>query len=163
MSSDDEFISGVAYPSPFAELAVKLCESASRYLYILSPQLDPDAFGSDALATAISALARRSQQTEIRILVSDTRGIVGRGHPLLSLARRMPSSVEIRKVTDHPDWHGQTVVIRDRDGVLFKPGEANKDGFYEPDSRASTERHRELFLELWRFSEADPNLRTLSI
>ncbi|AQA18886.1 hypothetical protein BST95_12200 [Halioglobus japonicus] len=163
MSSDDSFISGVAYPQPFAELAIELAESASRYLHILSPALDHDAFGSNALESAISGLARSSQQTQVRILIKDSRAMVSRGHPLLVLARRMPSSVSIRKLTDHPDWHGQTLVIRDRDGVLFKPGEANKDGFYEPDSRASTERHYELFQELWRFSEDDPNLRTLSL
>ena len=33
----------------------------------------------------------------------------------------------------------------------------------EPESRASTRRHMELFEELWRYSEEDPNLRSLRI
>ena len=71
--------------------------------------------------------------------------------------------MQIRRISEHPDWNGQTVVIRDRDGVLYKPGDSDHDGFYEPNSRASTERHLELFEELWRYSEEDPELRTLSV
>jgi hypothetical protein len=109
----------------------------------------------------LSALARSSRQTQIRILVSDTRKLVGRGHRLLELARRLSTSIHIRKLEEHPDWNGETIVIRDRDGVLYKPGGSDHDGFYEPDSRASTQGHLELFDELWRYSVEDPDLRNL--
>ena len=55
------------------------------------------------------------------------------------------------------------VVIRDHDGVLYKPAGSDHDGFYEPDSRASTRKHLELFEELWRYSVQDTELRTLSL
>ncbi len=161
--SDSEFLQHVAYPHPFDDLAVALCDSASRYLCILSPTLDHAAFDSDTLAQSLSALARSSRQAEVRILVSSVTAIVNRGHRLLSLARRIPSSVQLRRLDEHPDWNGQTVVIRDRDGVLYKPGGSDTDGFYEPDSRASTQRHLDLFNELWRYSVQDPNLRALSL
>ena len=161
--NDNESLQGVAYPHPFGELAVSLAETASRYLRILSPHLDAAAFDNDALATALSALARGSRQTEVHILLADTRGVIGRGHRLLELARRIPSLVQIRRLADHPDWKGQTLVIRDRDGVLYKPGGADHDGFYEPSSRAFTEQYLELFEELWRYGSKDPELRSLSI
>ena len=157
------FITGVAYPHPFAEMAAELCNSASRYICILSPYLDHEAFDTPELATALSALARNSRQTQVRILISDSRGLVGRGHRLLQLARRIPSSLAIQKLTEHPDWNGETIVIRDRDGVLYKPGGSGHDGFYEPDSRASTQKHLELFEELWRHSAQDTELRSLSL
>ena len=141
--SDDEFIQGVAYPHPFDDLAVTLARSAARYICILSPRLDRAAFDREELAAALSALARSSRQTEVRILVADTRGLVGRGHKLLELARRMPSLVQIRRLSEHPDWNDQTIVIRDRDGVLYKPGGSDHDGFYEPESRSSTQQHLE--------------------
>lgn len=162
-SADDGFVTAIDYPSPFDEFAVRLCRSASRYLYILSPALDHDAFDSPELADALSALVRSSQQTEVRILVSDTRAIVSRGHRLLALARRLPSKVHIQKLVEHPDWNNETIVIRDRDGVLYKPGGADHDAFYEPDSRASTQRHLDRFNELWRFSAKDVELRSLTL
>lgn len=161
--STNEFLQGVEYPHPFDELAIALAESASRYLYILSPRLDHAAFDTPGLSAALSTLARDSRQTEIRILINDSRNLVAQGHRLLLLARRMPSAVKIHKLEDHPDWNGQTVVIRDRDGVLYKPGDADHAGFYEPDSRASTRKHLELFEELWRYSTEDTELRSLSL
>ena len=158
-----EFITGVAYPTPFDRYTVALCESAMRHLAIQSPQLDHAAFDNSALVDAISALARRSRQAQVRILVSDPRSLVTRGHKLLQLARRLPSVVHIRKLAEHPQWNNETIVIRDRDGVLFKPGGSDHDAFYEPDSRASTVRHLELFDELWRYSVEDPELRSLHI
>lgn len=158
-----EFITGVAYPTPFDRYTVALCESAMRHLAIQSPQLDHAAFDNSALVDAISALARRSRQAQVRILVSDARSLVTRGHKLLQLARRLPSVVHIRKLAEHPQWNNETIVIRDRDGVLFKPGGSDHDAFYEPDSGASTVRHLELFDELWRYSVEDPELRSLHI
>jgi hypothetical protein len=161
--SIDSHITGIAYPRPFDSYALKLCESASRYLCIMSPHLDHEVFNRAELANALRTLARESRQTHIRILVSDARGIVGRGHRLLQLARRLPSTVQIRKLQEHPDWQDQTVVIRDLDGLLYKHGDSEEDAFYEPASRAAAQRPLELFNELWRLSVEDPELRSLSI
>ena len=151
----------VEYPSPFDQRVIELAESASRYLYILSPNLDYQVFDNPDLVRALSELARRSRQTEIRILVSDSRGLVARGHRLLALARRTPSTVLIRKLEHHPEYKGQTVIIRDRDGLLFKPAE--NEGFYHPDSRSDVQPRLELFEDLWRYSSEDPELRSLSL
>lgn len=161
--SNDKYVSAIAYPTPFDEFAVALCRTASRYVCILSPQLDHAVFDNSDLVDALSALARSSAQTQVRILINDSRQVVTRGHHLLQLARRLPSTVQLRKVVEHPSWNDETLVIRDRDGVLYKPGGADHDAFYEPDSRSAARRHLELFDELWRFSEEDAALRTLSI
>jgi hypothetical protein len=69
--------------------------------------------------------------------------------------------VRIQRISEHPDWNGETIVIRDRDGVLYKPGGSDHEGFYEPASKSSTQGHLELFEELWRHSVQDPELRAL--
>lgn len=163
MNAETQFISGVAYPQAFARYAVQLCTGASRYIDILSPALDHAAFDNEELSSALSALARRSRQTRVRILLQDPRNVVARGHKLLQLARRLPSTVHMQVLKEHPDWNGQTVMLRDRDGVLYRPAEGDDNGFFEPDSRASTRRHLELFEELWRHSAQDPQLRTLHL
>ncbi|NQX88858.1 MAG: hypothetical protein HRT77_09350 [Halioglobus sp.] len=158
-----DHITGINYPNPFGVYAAALCNSASRYVRILSPQLDPAVFHNEQIANALKSLAKASRQTEVRILVSDTRPLISSGHPLLQLARRTPSNVMIRKLTEHPDWKDETIVIRDLDGVLFKHGNSDHDGFYEPASRAATQHFRELFDTLWRLSVEDPDLRSLNI
>jgi hypothetical protein len=161
--SSKEFTTGVEYPSPFDRYGVSLCESARRHICIQSPKLDYAAFNNTELVAALSALARSSRQAQVRILISDSRLLIGRGHHLLQLARRLPSTVKIRKLAEHPQWNNETVVIRDRDGVLYKPGGSEHDAFFEPDSRASTARHLELFDELWRHSVEDSELRSLHL
>jgi len=158
-----EFLTGVEYPHPFDDLAVELCSSAAREICILSPKLDHHVFDRPELVESIGVLIRSSRQTRVRILVADSRALVTRGHRLLLLARRLPSSVHIQKQADHPQWKGETIVICDRDGVLYKPGDSDHEGFYEPSSRASTQRHLELFEELWRHSAQDVELRSLSL
>jgi hypothetical protein len=159
----NEFLAGVDYPHPFDDLAVELCSSAAREVCILSPRLDHTAFDSEELAEALGVLIRSSRQTRVRILVADSRELVARGHRLLKLARRIPSSVQIRKLVEHPQWNNETIVICDRDGVLYKPGDSDREGFYEPSSRASTRRHLELFEELWRHSAEDVEMRSLAL
>ena len=158
-----EFLTGVEYPHPFDDLAVELCSSAAREICILSPRLDHQVFDRTELVDAIGVLIRSSRQTRVRILVADSRALVSQGHRLLMLARRLPSSVHLQKQVDHPQWKGETIVICDRDGVLYKPGDSDHNGFYEPSSRASTQRHLELFEELWRHSSQDVELRSLSL
>ena len=120
-------------------------------------------FDSEELANALGVLIRSSRQTRVRILVADSRDLVTRGHRLLKLARRVPSSVQIKKLVEHPQWRAETIVVCDRDGVLYKPGDSDREGFYEPSSRASTQRHLELFEELWRHSAEDVELRSMSL
>ena len=151
------------YPHPFDELAVELCNSARRYLRILSPDLDHDVFDNDELREAISNLARRSRHKEVRILVSDTRALVQRGHRLLELARRVPSLVHIQVLAEHPEMNDDVMVIRDMDGLLFKPGDSEHQGRYEPDSRPITEGYVEKFDELWERSVPDVELRRLGM
>lgn len=158
-----EFVAGVEYPAPFDDYALALAESARRYFCILSPRLDARVFDRPELVSALAALARRSRQTEIRVLVKEASPLVKQGHRLLQLARRMPSKVRLQVLPEHPEWPGQTLVIRDRDGVLYQPPDSDSGGFYEPDSRASTQKHLELFQNLWRSSAPSPELRRLNL
>lgn len=151
------------YPSPFDELAVELCNEARRTIRILSPDLDHQVFDSEALCDNISALARRSRYSDVRILVKDTRSLVQRGHRLLELSRRIPSLVHIQVLADHPEMNDDTMVIRDMDGLLFKPGDSEHQGIFEPDSKARTQSYIERFDELWERSASDPQLRRLGL
>lgn len=163
MANESQIVQGVEYPSPFDQLAVELVESAARHIYIMSPRLDYQVFDNPDLLTAFSALIRRSRQTEVRILIADSRALVARGHRLVEMSRRLSTSIQIRKLVEHPEWAGETVVIRDRDGVLYKPADANHEAFYQPDSRALAKHYLEQFNTLWSCSTADIELRSMRI
>jgi hypothetical protein len=151
------------YPHPFDQHAVELCNSASRYIRILSPTLDRAVFDNTQLRDAISKLARRSRHSDIRILVIDSRPMVEHGHRLLTLAQRIPSLIHIQTLTDHPQMNDDTMVILDSDGLLFKPAGSDHQGFYEPESKATVSSYVEKFDALWECSAPDINMRQMQI
>jgi len=159
----NDTIVGLRYPAPFDQLVIAQARLARRELAILSPDLDPRLFSRDELSDALRALAREHRQALIRVLVMDARALLGRGHALLSLARRMPSKLSIRRLSEHPDWDGDTQVIRDRDSLLALPATARDPGFYRPGDRARSETELGRFEELWRAGIVDPELRALSL
>jgi hypothetical protein len=159
----NEPVIGLAYPLPAQHLAIAHVRGARRELAILSPRLDPLLFDQEELLDALRGLVRRERQARVRVLVSDTRAIVSRGHGMLSLARRLPSRIELRCLAEHPDWDGDTLMIRDRNGLLGLPGSPRDPGYYRPDDRARSVRALGRFEELWRVGTVDPEFRALSL
>jgi hypothetical protein len=152
-----------SYPHPFDELTLELCQTARRHIRILSPHLDSAIFDNEELCSAISALARRSAQSEVKIIVNDAKPLVQNGHGLLRLARRIPSVVRIQTLSHHPELSKDTIIIRDRDGLLFKPGDSNGQGFMELESRAVIQDHLEQFDLYWQRSIPNSELRDLCL
>jgi len=162
-SDPSAFVGNVGYPSPFDELTLALCQDAKRCVRIQSPLLDHQVFDNKALQHTLSALARKSRHTWVHILINDSTASRKRGHALLELARRLSSSVSIKKLEHHPQWNGETVIISDNKGVLYKPGDVDHEAFYQPDSAASAQRHADRFDEIWQRAREDRELRQMSI
>jgi hypothetical protein len=157
-----ERVTHIGYPQPFADLAIALCDASSRELRIISPDLDHAVFDRREFAEALSALARRNRNSRIRILIKDSRAMVSRGHQLLSLARRLPSSVAIRKLEHHPEIKGETILLGDNSSLLFMPADQDG-GYYHPDSRASAQPYIDRFDALWERGTEDPEFKQLSL
>ncbi len=162
-NNPNEFRSGLRYPQPYGELALHLANNANRYLRIYSPLLDHEVFNIPAFANAISALSRRSRHSEIKILINDSSAIIKRGHRLLDLSRRLSSYIKIQKISSHPEITSDTFMVKDLDGVIYSPADAERLGFYEPYSRASSQKFIDNFDLLWEKSQPDPELRQLRI
>ncbi|MEL7045449.1 MAG: GNAT family N-acetyltransferase, partial [Pseudomonadota bacterium] len=125
--------------------------------------LDTRLFNSSELVSALRRLARSERQARIRVLIMDVRAVVSRRHGILDLARRMPSKLELRSLREHPDWDGDTLVIRDRDSTLGMPGSSRDPGFYRPGDRARCETALSRFEELWKAGTANTEFRALAL
>ena len=143
-----------------ADLGLALARSARRSLRIYSHNLDREVFDNTELTTAMTALAARSRHSDIRILINDAKPIAMQGHRVLNLTRRLSSSMQIRVVAEHPSLPEATFVIRDNNGIAYKPDERGRAGFYEPASRASAKRFLDKFDTLWHGGVVDPRLRS---
>lgn len=137
---------------------------ATRTVDIFSQQLTPALFADTALVDNLSNLARRDAHSRVRVLVRDTRPLQTGTHPLVQLAQRLPSSIEIRRYTEGAsDANSGFFCADSRDLVKFSD-ENPPAGFARRSARAESRALLEEFARLWEHgSEADPNLRVLSL
>ena len=143
--------------------ALSLVSQAQRSLVIMSRDLDPLIYGNPVFVDAVSALARRSRQTQIQILIGGSAAIVRDGHRLIPLSHRLSSSIQIRKMHKEFSRYNEAFLIADKTGVLHRP----KADLYE--ARVSFKaplKARELldtFNTIWDVSAPDPELRRISL
>ena len=156
-------VAPVYQPEPFATLLLSLARSARRQLAILSPALDPLLFEPPGVTEALTSLCRQHRQAEVRILVADGRALTARGSGLLALARRLPSKLSLRELPEHPQWPGDSCVIRDRDGLLALPADPLSGGSYYPDDRPRAAQELDRFDTLWRQGQETAELRALHL
>ena len=104
-----------------------LLTSARRSIDIASPNLEPVLFDRNEVVSALSGLARTGRQPHIRILVADDSPLRLERHRLVALTRRLTSSVSLHRLTSHPEWHDETLVIADRrQALLLKPAQSTR-------------------------------------
>lgn len=154
--------SPVRWPGDFVDFSIALASGARRELFIHSPDLAREVFADSDLVEAISAFARRSRYVQLCVLVQDTDDLRRRSHPLLELARRMPSRVAMQRLREHPELSGDSWLLADRKALVLREARGSA-GIYRPDDRALARRRWEHFKTLWRASRPDPDLRLLRI
>jgi predicted GNAT family N-acyltransferase len=134
-----------------------------RSVNIYSPFLDHTLFDSAAVAGALSSFVRRGAPARTRILIHSSDLVVGRGHRLLELARRMESKIEIRRVPEELASDSHTYVTSDRTSYWLMPDFREYDGLSNSYDPVQANRLDERFEYLWQRSQTDPELRTLKL
>ncbi len=142
--------------------ALTLVTQATRKVTIFSPYLDAYLYNNRSFVAAISALARRSKFSEIRIVINDNNYIVKNGHLLISLNQRLASSIHIRRL--HLDSKPyEEFLIADHYGVLHRNHAHLYEGMVNFKAPLKAKKLLEAFDSLWISSEPDPELRRLQL
>lgn len=140
-----------------------LIQQTERHLLILSYNLDPEVFDTTEMSDKLSQLARRNRYSEIKILVVDSSQMVKKGHRVVELQRRLPSSISLRRVTDSNITIKENWVIADNIALIHQ-------SVQEPDAcwgnfynRPLAEDYAMQFQHLWQHAQEDPDIRQLEI
>jgi len=136
-------------------------EQAQRTLEILSYDLDAALYDRQPFLTAVKHLCLRSQFSRVRILLQNNTRVQKQGHRLVDLARRLPSSCEIRR--PHPDYidRQENFLVADQRAYI-RWGLSNRyQGYAAPGNRLKAQHLSNLFDEIWQCSQADSDLRRL--
>ena len=144
-------------------VAAALVGQATRSLDILSRDLEAEIYDQPDFLEGARALALRSPHVRIRILLQDPARVVGEGHRLVELARRLSSFIEIKRPShDYRDYN-EAFLIADGTGLLHR---RLADRFEGLASFKQPLRARELgnfFNEVWQRAAPHPELQRLHL
>jgi predicted GNAT family N-acyltransferase len=145
------------------DAVLKVLGRARRTVSISSADLDRAVFGNDRVLQTLSDFARRSRHVHVRVLVEDAKSIADDSHPLLELARRLPSKVEIRRLPDDRTPSRRSFVVVDSVAIWIQPDHEECIGWYNMHDRVEARRLTDEFSELFERSIDDPELRLLNL
>jgi len=142
-------------------VAQALAAQAQRTLLLHTENLEPAIYDDSAFLGSLSRLARAHAQSRIWILVQDARTAVLHGHRLIEIARRLSSSIQLRRpAPQYRNFH-ESFLLADGCGYLHRPIAARFEGtanFHDPGKVADLEKY---FMEVWERSEPDEEIRRL--
>lgn len=143
--------------------ALQLVSQGGRSLDIFSRDLEARIYDNAEFIDAVRALAVKTRDMRVRILVIDPDVIIKHGHRLIELARRLTSHLEIRKV--HEDYcnNPEAYLVVDNRGLLHRKLASRYEAivnFNNP--MAATELH-DHFTEMWERSKQYMDFKRLYI
>ena len=156
----------VSGDADLAEAVLTVARAAKRIIRIRSVQLDRAVFDSAELEAVLSALARRHAQCQVRMLVVDPQAFAASSHRLLTLARRLPTPVQLRAVRSAggESLESQpTVVVADEEAVFVQTHSDASNAFIDLDASAQARSLSIEFDQAWDRAIDHPELRELRI
>jgi hypothetical protein len=142
-------------------VAQALATQARRALLLHTEDLEAAVYDNSAFLDGVSRLARARSQSRIWILIQDARKTLLRGHRLIEIARRLSSSIQLRRPA--PQYRGfhESLLLADGCGYLRRPIAARFEGtanFHDPGKVVDWEQY---FTQVWERSEPDEEIRRL--
>ncbi len=132
-----------------------------RRLCIFSQALDLRVLDQAPVMNQLRALAVSDLKPSVQILVLNSKPAVASCHPLITLAQRLPSVIEIRRPgPDHRDYPS-AFSIADEHHLLLRPFGDLFDGYSLLWQRRQARLQREIFSAMWEAASPDPECRTL--
>lgn len=142
----------------------EITAQAKRTIDIFSHQLSSAIYDDEEVVQNISDLVRRSAQSQLRVLVRDTRPLYKSDRPLVNLTLRLTSHASIRRYTDGASDPDFGFVCVDEKAIVYLANEPNWIGYARYNGRAESRNALEEFSTLWTYgSREDPNLRRLNL
>lgn len=137
-----------------------LLQQAQRSLCIYSSDFEPWLYHHSSMQAACTAFLLANPRNQLRILLRDVSRAVKDGHRLLTLARKLPSNCQIRKL--HPDYPSEAInfLLADNCGLLVRPEPSLYSGYADYQNPSSVRLRQAQFEQAWNTSISDADLRS---
>ena len=141
----------------------QLIELAKREICFFAPSLDKHLLGNDEAIAAISAFARDSRFSKVRLLVHSSRDAVSQSHRLLPLAQRLSSHITIHECAHEDQDQLHLYLLIDDNATLYCSDPLRYQGYIAKADRAQNLQLRQQFEAMWARSHPDPQSRRLHL
>ncbi|MCC5794820.1 MAG: hypothetical protein JJT85_08810 [Chromatiales bacterium] len=145
------------------DAAVRVAGLARRGLAILTPDLEPGIYDSEAFLEITKKLVLSKRYARVRVLISDPARTVRNGNRLVALGRRLNTYIEFRNVDgEHRDERSAFLLADDR-ALLYRADARSWEGIADIADGTIARRYLERFEEIWSASETAKEIRQLRI
>ena len=146
--------------------ACVLLQSAIREVRIVSSDMELPLYGDAEVYTCLRTFVTANRNARLEIILASDKELVGAGHPVLDLSRRLTSSISIEVL--EPEYvEAQkpfpVFMLIDRRGLLYRPDCSKYAGFAHHDDVAAAIKLREQYNELKRLSKPSREAKRLYI
>lgn len=143
---------------------IALAHTTRRELCVYSRALDPGLLDAPEVVDALRRLAVRGGGVGIRFLLQDATTPQRDDAPLLGLAQRLPSVLQLREVDDPVDRnYPSAYVANDAGGYYFRSLGHRFDGETDLAAAGRARQLREEFMRVWERSRPCSELRALGL
>lgn len=141
----------------------QLISGARRQLCIFSRDLESKLYGQKAIAEALKQFALRNRGDGVRIIIQEPANLAGQLHPVLELAQRLPSHIQLRAPEEAEDQHYLPAFVLNDGGYLFRPLANRIEGHWSPSLPARNRQLRDEFDQIWQRSRLCTEFRALAL
>lgn len=140
-----------------------MTNQALRYINIFSDDLDAPLYDHDLFVTAVARVARESRRAMIKILVKDPNAAVTKGHRLIDLCQRLTSYIQVKRTAAEFASQSDNFFLADHTGLLHRQHRERYAGSVNFNAGVRAAHYLNLFDEIWKHSEPEPEFRRLHI
>jgi hypothetical protein len=148
-------------PTQFRQASLLIVSQTKRQLHIVTPDFEPDRFNNVEFADALSHFARRSQYAEVRILVGNPLIAIRWGHQVVSMARRLTSSIHVRRLNAEDFDPEEAWIVADDIGLLRRDSSQELVGMLSAKAIPQAQQKNRRFAEWWERSHEVPEFREM--
>jgi len=161
--SQDKTIYNFHDEAQFLALHRNMLSQAKRRIWIMANSISAPVLNDEQFRQSILQLAKNNPQAEIRILLEDDKSGPSRFSPLINLAQRLTSFVEIRTLPSTAHKFSEWVTLVDFSAGIYRKTLESYSGFATYDGKLIAQRLITKFDDQWQFAKPSAEFRRLAI
>ena len=145
------------------DFVLEITKQSSKKITIISKDLEPLIYNQSDFLEALKNMALNGRRVQIRVLVSDVESIRNADHRLLDLSSKLPSFIELRKISPEYKNFNKAMLIADEIGYVYRENANRYEGKINFNSPRECKNLLDKFDEMWETALIDKNLRRIHI